>query len=171
MSTDRAEPCPRLPPLLARTGALFPLAVLRPPLEYLLNRVFDDAIRDGALDLLAARELALRIDDLGLAIGFRLLGNRLVVTTPRAPDAVIHGPFAAFAWLAARVADADSLFFHRQLALEGDTELGLSIRNAIDALDPTSLPALLQGVLAAIVRAVPAQPPGAIAVMPGSPYQ
>ncbi len=39
-----------------------------------------------------------------------------------------------YAALALRREDPDSLFFTRRLVLEGDTELGLALKNALDAL-------------------------------------
>lgn len=37
--------------------------------------------------------------------------------------------------LARRQEDPDTLFFNRRLSMEGDTELGLVVKNAIDALE------------------------------------
>jgi hypothetical protein len=38
--------------------------------------------------------------------------------------------------LALRREDPDTLFFTRRLVLEGDTELGLALKNALDAFSP-----------------------------------
>ncbi len=45
--------------------------------------------------------------------------------------------------LSLRRVDADTLFFSRRLTMEGDTELGLGLKNALDAIDWTKLPAEL----------------------------
>ncbi|PJC12345.1 MAG: sterol-binding protein, partial [Comamonadaceae bacterium CG_4_9_14_0_8_um_filter_60_18] len=37
--------------------------------------------------------------------------------------------------LARRQEDPDTLFFNRRLAMEGDTELGLLVKNTIDAIE------------------------------------
>ena len=37
--------------------------------------------------------------------------------------------------LASRAEDPDTLFFQRRLALEGDTAIGLRVKNLLDALD------------------------------------
>ncbi len=42
--------------------------------------------------------------------------------------------------LAAREVDADTLFFSRRLVMQGSTELGLIVRNAIDAIDLQNQP-------------------------------
>jgi predicted lipid carrier protein YhbT len=38
--------------------------------------------------------------------------------------------------LAARREDADTLFFQRRLRMSGDTELGLYLKNFLDAFEP-----------------------------------
>ena len=40
-----------------------------------------------------------------------------------------------FALLAARKEDPDTLFFSRRLVMEGDTELGLLVKNTLDAIE------------------------------------
>lgn len=46
---------------------------------------------------------------------------------------------SVFLELLARQEDPDTLFSHRRLALEGDTELGLAVKNMPDAVDLASL--------------------------------
>ncbi|WP_312928272.1 ubiquinone anaerobic biosynthesis accessory factor UbiT, partial [Stutzerimonas nitrititolerans] len=55
----------------------------------------------------------------------------------------IRGNWREFLLLASRQEDPDTLFFRRRLVIEGDTELGLAIKNLIDSLDPDMLPAWL----------------------------
>lgn len=165
--------CPSLPPAVARAGRLlsarFVKSVARRALEPLLNRVFMQALADGALEGLETGKLALHADDLDVELGFTVRNGRLEISTAENADARIAGPLAAFIWLAAREADADTLFFHRHLVMEGDTALGLAIKNVVDATDLSTLPAGLRAMLAWLVRRVPAQPPGGSASMPGSP--
>ena len=40
-----------------------------------------------------------------------------------------------FLLLAQRQQDPDTLFFSRRLSMEGDTELGLVVKNALDAIE------------------------------------
>lgn len=47
-------------------------------------------------------------------------------------DAVVRGPLEALIALAEGRVDGDTLFFSRELALEGDTEVVLALRNAVD---------------------------------------
>jgi len=50
------------------------------------------------------------------------------------PDATVRASLADFLALALRREDPDTLFFTRRLVIEGDTGLGLEIKNALDAL-------------------------------------
>jgi len=49
--------------------------------------------------------------------------------------------------IAARKQDPDTLFFQRRLRIEGDTELGLYVKNLMDAIDLDSMPVLLKSGL------------------------
>ena len=46
--------------------------------------------------------------------------------------------------IAGRKEDPDSLFFQRRLRIEGDTELGLEVKNLMDSIDLDVLPGLLK---------------------------
>lgn len=50
-------------------------------------------------------------------------------------DIHIHGRLRNFLLLATRNADPDTMFFNRDLCLEGNTEDGLYIKNILDALE------------------------------------
>lgn len=163
---EEAATCPRLPATIRRVVGVIPLAPVFPPIRGVLQRVFAAALEDGALEPLADREIAIVVEDLGLRIGFTQSGGRMEVTNGTAADAEIRGPVAAFLWLAAKRADADTLFFNRHLVMEGDTELGLVIKNLLDATELDALPTPLRQALDWFADRVPGQPPGA-ASMPG----
>jgi predicted lipid carrier protein YhbT len=50
-------------------------------------------------------------------------------------DVTVRASLRDYLALALRREDPDTLFFSRRLVLEGDTELGLALKNSIDALD------------------------------------
>ena len=52
-----------------------------------------------------------------------------------APDLHFSANVSAFLQLLTRQEDPDTLFFNRQLTVEGDTELGLLVKNMLDAMD------------------------------------
>jgi predicted lipid carrier protein YhbT len=58
-------------------------------------------------------------------------------------DLTLRASVSAFLRLLMRQEDPDTLFFNRELAIEGDTELGLQVKNMLDAVDPAVLSDLL----------------------------
>jgi hypothetical protein len=65
---------------------------------------------------------------------------RPLFNTPQAPDLAFRANLSAFLQLLARQEDPDTLFFNRELSIVGDTELGLVIKNMLDAVEWPSLP-------------------------------
>jgi predicted lipid carrier protein YhbT len=49
--------------------------------------------------------------------------------------------------IAARKQDPDTLFFQRRLVIEGDTELGLYVKNLMDAIELEQMPKALRMLL------------------------
>ena len=49
--------------------------------------------------------------------------------------------------IAGRKQDPDTLFFQRRLHIEGDTELGLEVKNLIDAVDVDQLPSSVHKII------------------------
>jgi len=56
------------------------------------------------------------------------------------PDLAFAANLSAFLQLLARQEDPDTLFFNRELEITGDTELGLIVKNMLDAVEWPSLP-------------------------------
>ncbi|WP_043531364.1 ubiquinone anaerobic biosynthesis accessory factor UbiT [Litchfieldella xinjiangensis] len=129
-------PLPALP--LARLVRMLdprvPLAVKRRLVEPVLNRTFAVPLADGEFDVLTGRHLTLILDDLGVSFTLGLEAGRLCLCEG-AGEATIRGDWRAFLCLATRREDPDSLFFQRRLAIEGDTELGLLVKNLLDGLE------------------------------------
>ncbi|WP_111643117.1 ubiquinone anaerobic biosynthesis accessory factor UbiT [Marinimicrobium alkaliphilum] len=107
-------------------------------LSQLFNTLFKPDIRDGQLDFLAGRWLAIDVPDLALHFSLTLLNRRLVVeTAPSTPcDVRFKGDHRGLALMLAGRVDPDTLFFRRLLSVSGDTELGLAIKNFLDTLEP-----------------------------------
>ena len=55
-------------------------------------------------------------------------------------EASVRGTATDLLLLAARLEDADTLFFQRRLVLTGDVELGLTVRNLLERLPWESVP-------------------------------
>jgi len=63
----------------------------------------------------------------------------------RKTDLAIKAGVADYLALALRREDPDTLFFKRRLVMTGDTDLGLVVKNALDAIDWSRLPWPLRG--------------------------
>jgi len=138
---------PRLPtvdevlPVLARPLRLVPHPLQRVPLQFALEQLFRASVAEGALEFLEGRCLAIEIEDLGWRWPIGLRQGRLqVLGRDRGADVTIRGQSPAFLAMAGKLEDPDTLFFQRRLAIEGDTELGLGVKNFLDGLDEERLP-------------------------------
>ena len=108
----------------------------------LLSRLFNHLLRGqsiaGQLEALEGKRLAIEITDSATLLNFTLRHGRLCRTRNVAQqnrDVCIRGRLEHFWQLAARQEDPDTLFFNRQLEIEGETETGLYIKNLLDSLD------------------------------------
>lgn len=140
---------------LARVLRVLPGGLLKPvgwmprrlsseALARMCNQVFATALRDGQLDFLRGRRLQIMVEDAALQLGLSHDGTRLLaVPLIGRPDLSIGGRAYDFLLLVTRREDADTLFFQRRLKLGGSTELGLYLKNFLDAWEP---PAALQSL-------------------------
>jgi predicted lipid carrier protein YhbT len=106
-------------------------------LSQLLDHVLLQRLPADACQALVGRCIELRVSDLGLRV-------RLVLT-PRGfapasdfgdPELRIVAPSSSYLRLLRGEDDPDRLFFERALVIEGDTELGLVMKNTLDAIGP-----------------------------------
>ncbi len=67
---------------------------------------------------------------------------RPVFSVQREPDLAFAANLSAYLQLLARQEDPDTLFFNRELEITGDTELGLIVKNMLDAIEWPTLPRL-----------------------------
>lgn len=155
-------PRPTLPAPLALPFKLIPGPVHSTILTTALNVLFAARIQQsGEFEFLRDRVLAIRVRDAEVEYRFRYSGP--AGFTPcqgdQPPDLTISGAIYDFLALATRREDSDTLFFNRRVVMEGDTELGLELKNMLDAMEPETLgqplPSLLRaanGCLAAYER-------------------
>lgn len=123
----------RLRPIVERLPMHPPALLLALALDrWLLPRLPADARQQ-----LSNRAVAVDVTDLGLALRLELGERGFAVAAPGRPVALrIAAAAPAFWRLLAGQDDADRLFFERQLVMEGDTEMGLVLKNTLDALGP-----------------------------------
>ena len=82
------------------------------------------------------QRLRIQVRDARVTLDFTWTGGAFA---PRArhvqTDLCISASAHDFLRLAQRLEDPDTLFFNRRLSMEGDTELGLVVKNTLDALE------------------------------------
>ena len=123
------------PPLLANVVRRLPAAPPSLAFSAVANRLLWPALKSLDWQALLDRRYAIRVKDLGLTLRFTVT-QRGFVPDSGAPDLTISASASDFLLLLSRREDPDTLFFSRRLVSEGDTELGLSVKNLLDALDP-----------------------------------
>lgn len=108
-------------------------------LETSMARALSAPLAAGEMDFLSGRRLGIDVTDLDLHCVVELRDGRLCATTATA-EASVRGSVTDLLLLAARLEDADTLFFQRRLVMTGDTELGLTARNVLDRLSWAQVP-------------------------------
>ncbi|MET0051643.1 MAG: SCP2 sterol-binding domain-containing protein [Candidatus Thiodiazotropha sp.] len=109
-------------------------------LSKLLNRVFQTLIAEGELDFLEGRVVHIRVRDAGLQYALTLEQGRIAEAGKRPADLSVTGSVYDYLLLIASREDPDTLFFQRYLVMDGDTGLGVHLKNMLAAVDPAELP-------------------------------
>jgi O2-independent ubiquinone biosynthesis accessory factor UbiT len=99
---------------------------------------------EDGLSALEDKVFRIRILDTGgeAAYTYRNGLFRPIFRLEREPDLAFAANLSAYLQLLARQEDPDTLFFNRELEITGDTELGLIVKNKLDAVEWPSLPQL-----------------------------
>jgi predicted lipid carrier protein YhbT len=105
----------------------------------MLNVVLHDVLTAPALDAARGKLVRVEIPDVGLTLSYRVHHTGVAASGNDFPDVTITADSGALWALVSGREDADMLFFSRRLVMSGDTELGLLIRNTLDAIDRTKV--------------------------------
>ena len=127
-----------LPPLIARLGARLPQWPHSVNLAMALNAARKlGVLPEDTLQQLEGRSFRVTVLDTGMVAEFTYSKGafRPVFVSPGQPDLQFTARLSAFLQMVSRQEDPDTLFFNRSLSIEGDTELGLRVKNMLDALD------------------------------------
>ena len=135
------------PSMMSVPVKLAPFALKRQVLEQVLSWQFRQALADGELDFLEGRWLSIHVRDIGLLWYTSVVDGRLVVSQQADADVSFSADASDLLMIAARKQDPDTLFFQRRLAIEGDTELGLYVKNLMDAIELEQMPKALRMML------------------------
>jgi predicted lipid carrier protein YhbT len=144
---NAAQPAPILP---ARLAGLVSRLPQWPPSAVLcagLNLLFLPTLDAETKQRLLRRIVAIQVSDAGLDCRVSLAPFGFLPALRGAPEVTIRACAWDYYRLARRLEDPDTLFFSRRLAIEGDTELGLLVKNALDAIDWTRLTGRLGPVI------------------------
>ncbi|RHW76154.1 SCP2 domain-containing protein [Colwellia sp. RSH04] len=150
-------------PLAVRTSLIdFLPKVLRPSLKLIpysgqkaallpaLHSIFREAIEDGDFEFLQGKWLKISITDLQLDWWISFDEDQLIMAAPNEhiqEDVSFSATGDDLVLIAGRKQDPDTLFFQRRLKIEGDTELGLEVKNLIDAIDIEQLPSTVHDLV------------------------
>lgn len=127
-----------LPPVVAAIGSRLPQWPHAVALTTALNTMAKmKFLAEDSLDLLEGRTFLIDVLDTGGRAAFTYRDRRFrpLFTVPENADLAFRAKLSAFLQLATRQEDPDTLFFNRELSIEGDTELGLIVKNMLDAME------------------------------------
>jgi len=143
-----------MPKILRPSLRLLPFATQKSLLLPVLSSVFQEALIDGDFEFLQGKWLKIDISDLELKWWLSFDQNKLIMAseTELLEDNITEDvSFSAtgddLILIAGRKQDPDTLFFQRRLKIEGDTELGLEVKNLIDAIDIDQLPSSVHSLV------------------------
>lgn len=131
---------PALPPPPDALRRLIVRLPTQPPslaLALALNRLLLPKLAADVRAGLAGHCVEVQVTDFGVRFVLELgPGGFRPARSGAAAALRVKAPAAVFWRLAQGQDDADTLFFERRLVMEGDTELGLLLKNTLDAIGP-----------------------------------
>ncbi|WP_392340529.1 SCP2 domain-containing protein [Moritella marina] len=142
-----------VPTLLAIPAKVLPFSLQEKVLSQVFNKVFAEALADDEFEFLEQKWLQVEITDLGINWFISCVDNKLVIAPFAATvDVSFKGNLNELVLITARKEDPDTLFFQRRLKIEGDTELGLEVKNMLDSFDLDELPTAVTTLLAYVAE-------------------
>lgn len=131
---------PLLPKPLALPLKLLPKRVHGFALGKLLNQVFKWEMQEGELEFLEQRCILIKVRDAGLAYAVSMRQGVFVEAAGQPADLTISGTVYDYLLLITGREDPDTLFFQRHLTMDGDTGLGVHLKNMLAAVEMERLP-------------------------------
>lgn len=131
------------PKAIARPLAIVPFELKAQLLKRILSILLAEQAADDELEFFDGRWVAINIEDLGLT--FEVTYDRVWQIRPlEASEVTFTAQSKDLLLIAAAKEDPDSLFFQRKLCIEGDTELGLEVKNLLLSVEFDTMPAGLK---------------------------
>jgi predicted lipid carrier protein YhbT len=101
-----------------------------------LNLTLAKHLNDDVTQVLRGKKMRLHVIDTQWKFDFVWRNGRFIACSPQQrTDLCLSASAYDFLQLARRQEDPDTLFFNRRLTMEGDTELGLLVKNTMDAME------------------------------------
>lgn len=128
-----------LPPFPRALSALIARLPRYPPAlvaAVAVNLWLGETVSGASLPAARGKIVTICVRDAGLRLTFAIEGAGVIARGNARPDVTISASANDFLALVLRREDPDTLFFSRRLVIEGDTELGLLLKNALDAAAP-----------------------------------
>ncbi len=139
-----------MPKILQPSLRFVPFSAQKSLLIPALHSVFSEAITDGDFEFLQDKWLKISIIDLQLNWWLSFDQDQLIMASSKeniTEDVSFSANGDDLVLIAGRKQDPDTLFFQRRLKIEGDTELGLEVKNLIDAIDIEQLPSSIHDLV------------------------
>lgn len=124
------------PNLLVKPFTKAPFFAQRFLLKKVITPIFSQLMLDTDPEIFKGKWIKLAINDIDLECLMTSNQNaELEFKKTGRSDVTIRGDLKSFILLASQREDPDTLFFQRDLVIEGDTDLGLHLKNLLDAFD------------------------------------
>jgi predicted lipid carrier protein YhbT len=109
-------------------------------LSKVLNQVFKREMQEGELDFLEGRTVRINVSDAELSYSVSMRQGLFVEAGGSSVDLTVSGTVYDYLLLITDREDPDTLFFQRHLIMDGDTGLGVHLKNMLAAIEMENLP-------------------------------
>lgn len=126
---------PAFPQPLARLIARLPSFPASFAFSRACNLLAWPALRELDWSEVSGRTFCVQVQDVGARVYFSLHEDGFRAAREGAAEVTFTATAEDFVRLGLRIEDPDTLFFNRRLMIEGNTDLGLRVKNMLDGLD------------------------------------
>lgn len=129
-----------VPQMAKRPLAVVPFTLKAKLIAKGLSLVLAQQEQDDELAFLSGKWVAIQVTDIDLVFEVSFNGKWLVREFT-SPDVTFMAQTQDLVLVASGQEDPDTLFFQRKLSIEGDTELGLEVKNLLLSVEFNTMPA------------------------------
>lgn len=125
-----------LPKFIQKINAFLPSTPPQLMFVTILNQMLKKEVLPADMTLLAGKRFEISSLDAGIKLRFSANEDKFIADSfSGEPDLRLAANTVDFARMMLLEEDPDTLFFNRKLQIEGDTELGLIVKNLLDSVD------------------------------------